>query len=91
MIAGYLRKTLRKKEQEELQAWIHASDRNSRLFKELTDLEAIEKRSLEFDRPDDTKALERIKKKIHFTISKKETLVNGPFSYLTAYGLNRGL
>jgi len=71
LIAGFLRKILCKKEQDELQAWITANDKNRRLFDELTDALIMKQSSLEFDLPNDKKSLARIKKKIHFTTTEK--------------------
>ena len=37
LISGFIRKTLRKAEHDELDAWVEADDHNMRLFEELTD------------------------------------------------------
>lgn len=42
LVDGYIRNSLAKKEQVELDAWINSSDENMKLFEELTDPETVE-------------------------------------------------
>ncbi|MEP7375877.1 MAG: FecR domain-containing protein [Chitinophagaceae bacterium] len=73
LVAGYLQKTLSKKEHDELDGWVTESDANQRLFEELITPTMLEQRLKEYDEPDEEAALAKIKSKIQFAPEKKIT------------------
>lgn len=63
LIAGFIRETLTESEQDELDAWVSASEDNLLLFEDLTDEKTVEE-SLKFlDQVNTEKALQRLKVK----------------------------
>lgn len=63
LIAGFIRETLTEPEQDELDAWVSASEENLLLFEDLTDENAIEENLKFLDEVNTEKALRRIKVK----------------------------
>ncbi len=81
LIAGFIRETLTESEQDELDAWVSASEENLLLFEDLTDENTIEE-SLKFlDEVNTEKALRQIKVKAGI---KKRT---GKRTRLWSYGI----
>jgi ferric-dicitrate binding protein FerR (iron transport regulator) len=66
LIAGYLRGTISKREHEELDNWIAASDENMQLFERLTDEKNLEEAAKWIENVDTEKALEEKKQQIEF-------------------------
>lgn len=63
LIAGFIRETLTEPEQDELDAWVSASEENLLLFEDLTDVNNVEENLKFLDEVNTEKALRRIKVK----------------------------
>jgi transmembrane sensor len=64
LVAGFIRQTLTREEEQELDDWITASDENMRLFGELTDGKNIAASLKTYDDIDAEEALQRVKAKM---------------------------
>lgn len=67
LITGYVSQSLTAQEQDELEEWISASDKNRLLFEELTDQARVEQDLAWFDKSDAAGRLKKLKKQLHFT------------------------
>src|SRR5712671_1131889 len=66
LIAAYIRGTISKREHDELDKWVEASDENMELFERLTDEENIDEAMKWMEAIQTEKALEKKKEKIFF-------------------------
>ena len=66
LIAGYIRGTLNKRDHDELDEWVAASDENMLLFEKLTDEKNIEEATHWMEKIDTEKTLKEKKKTINF-------------------------
>lgn len=84
LVAGYVRGTISKKEHDELDEWICASDENLELFEKLTDDKNIEEATSWMQKIETEKALEEKKRSISFNKPKSNTIRIRVLSYVAA-------
>lgn len=103
LIAGFIRETLTESEQDELDAWVSASEENLLLFEDLTDENKVEESLRFLDQVNTEKALRRIKVKIgmrkkigktarlwYYGIAASVILAIGVFAFFTLTNRNAG-
>lgn len=73
LIAGFIRETLTEPEQNELDAWVSASDENLLLFEELTEESNVEENLRFLDQLNTEKALKRIKIKAGLRTTQRKS------------------